>query len=222
MLGESVGLQFNSRRDMSKVKKTLLVVLALCAAAVFAIPASASAVEWKYEGEPLAEEKTIDLEGTLTREGMGYSFRCGYSAEATLFPGDEGEIRTIEFLPETCVEVGGGVYTAGCELKSSWAALPWRLHATKNEKGVISVAITNESPFEWPFMFNWQLSDCTYAGEYNWEWGHEQGLALYPLHEGGQIVSYSIKPPVYEGPYIPYGPGTIMHEGLVLEGLAIS
>jgi hypothetical protein len=132
---------------MSMTKKIgLLAALAVMAAA-FAVPAVASASNWKDKGVALTEMRTIPGSGKASFTGSLGGVSCGtITGEITLEPGSTGTIPKFSPTLSSCVGTGGlsGCTVTGITVKN----LPWGLHdeATYGTAGGLGggkVEITN-------------------------------------------------------------------------------
>ena len=128
---------------MKRTRIARLLALSAVTAAVLALPAFASAAEWTVEGEPLLEEQSIELEGTYGFESGYGSFQCDVRGEATLTPGDEGEVTDLELLAPC-----QGSFL-GCKVDPALET-PWSLEARATD---VFVAEAKET---------WTLPGCFY------------------------------------------------------------
>ena len=127
-------------------KRSPLLLGAIMAIAL-ALPAVASASEWTSEGEPILEEQPIELDGTYSYSvnGIG-SFVCTIHGEATLVPGDEGEISNLA-ASNPCK---GSFF--GCEVELLFET-PWPLEARAED------VLVND------LGERWRLCPPSYPGE---------------------------------------------------------
>ena len=110
--------------------KTMPLFLAALVAALLAVPAAASAVQWTEGGQPLQGSAEIELTGSL--EWTAFSqvgYYCEYAATATISPGDDGQITDVDF---TFCE-GRGNYS-GMPATGTALSLPWDIHAQSDGK----------------------------------------------------------------------------------------
>lgn len=117
---------------MRVLKVLPLLVIGMLASLALIGPATASATEWKYEGEPIAEEQ-IEFEGYFNFEILGSGVSCLVDGEATIANTGEpggGEITSFDFGPGC---TGFGTLYEGCEVESAEAALPMSLHLDGTE-----------------------------------------------------------------------------------------
>jgi hypothetical protein len=105
----------------------LFVVAAI--AAVFIVPASASAAEWMSGGKGLKGPAAIELNGSLGVEALGSSVGCSVSGSATLLPGDKGEITKLNFT--NCLTAGGT--WKKCKVQSTTSKLPITIQARSKD-----------------------------------------------------------------------------------------
>lgn len=152
---------------MTHAKKTLLLAM-VAIAAVFAVPAGASAAEWTKEGKPLTEAETIELDGTMRIAPSPTTwFQCEVHATATLKPGSEGTMTTMT-TPDLSACSGGGGYSQ-CH---AYAEMP------KSLRGTAPITATTSGTFTIPtnyFHMGWEL-DCAS----HWWWWNPNPLTATP------------------------------------------
>jgi hypothetical protein len=170
-----------------------LAAMAMVTMSAFAASASASTYQWVKNGQPLTSPQTVVLTGwAYATELSTSSYECEVKAEATLYPGNEGEITRFDFLPASCSGSGG---FEGCVLESGEAADSWPIQAT--EKGLVvkgfkivahygengcmydGYSLTTEATGDWVAKVNNQsaISTLSLGGE----------VSVYPL--GGEVTT---------------------------------
>jgi hypothetical protein len=153
---------------MSKARTVALLTAGALAMAALALPSLASASEWTFEGEPLQEEAAVQVEGTYGYSSFYGSFKCGIEGEATLLPGDEGEIAELVTTSEPCEG-----HFADCEVRPQFET-PWPIEA--RTKDILVTEATEK----------WLLSGCFFS-----EIVMEGSMQLTPGNPSG-ITSLSL------------------------------
>jgi hypothetical protein len=162
---------------MKRLRLTLPLMAAI--AAMLAIPGVAAAAEWTQEGKALEEPVTVQLSGSIGVTGGSIGFNCpDVTGEATLSPGDQGEITALDMGPG-CPGTGG---LNGATAAVTSVGLSWPLEAREN--GTVGL-IDPEwyAPFypRNPFDITWKLkaSELTLTPDYQW--------AISSFHVGGEV-----------------------------------
>jgi len=118
------------------LKKLTLLALAVAA---FAIPASASAAEWKFEGEPLKETASVTLSGGAGFTAGTNGAHATLDAVIDLEPGSTGKVTTLGI--SNCTGTGG---LTGLTCDATEENLPWTVHCNADGSVTITgVQITN-------------------------------------------------------------------------------
>lgn len=123
------------------IKKLTLLAAAVAALVAFAVPASASAAEWKFEGKGLTEMKTVKLSGPagFTVGGGAAGAHAVLDATLTLEPGSTGTV--TELTVTACTGTG---QLAGLTCHGTPVALPWTVHCNADGSMTITgVHLTN-------------------------------------------------------------------------------
>ena len=127
------------------IKKMLLVASMALAAVAFAAPGMASAAEWTHEGEPLAEEVTVQFEGTAKfedQEGNGVECTDAY-ADVDLEPGSTGKVTSFGPTNVSNCHVLGSLGSV-CSLEEVTSlALPWEVDVNAANFTITGVHIIN-------------------------------------------------------------------------------
>jgi hypothetical protein len=128
---------------MRSIKTMLLLACTAMVAVAFAVPAMASASNWKENGvpisgmqwteggAPLAGEGSISFSGPLNLTGSLGSLNCQVSGSASLSAGEQGHLNEFTVSPGSC-SIGGLLKASGCTgVKSVTAnSLPWAVNAS--------------------------------------------------------------------------------------------
>lgn len=121
------------------LKKLTLLVMAVAALVAFAVPASASAAEWKFEGKPLAEEVEVELSGGGAFSTAAAGAHGNLSAVVVLGPGSTGTVTSLTVSGCTGTGALNNVPCHGTALN-----VPWTLHCNSNHTVTITgVELTN-------------------------------------------------------------------------------
>jgi hypothetical protein len=167
---------------MNKARTVGLFALSIMTA--LALPAFASAAEWTREGEPLEEPQVIGLEGTYGHFTAFGSFKCPVQGEATLLPGDQGEITELQ-VTGPCQ---GSVFN--CKVEPVLET-PWQMEAQPS--GNIFISEAKE---------NWVFPECIFAPPV------EGSIELTPNNSGAMsslIISGTMEETVTGFPVPPNG-----------------
>jgi hypothetical protein len=101
---------------------------------------SAAGTHWvDVETGPLSGPATVGLSGALVVDVLGSGVQCPLSGEATLYPGDEGEIADPAIDAEGCVGFGA---LETCVVVDAEVAPLWTLQATEAGEVDIGLAYT--------------------------------------------------------------------------------
>jgi hypothetical protein len=135
---------------MKRVRLMFLLVATALTAVALSVPASAFAVEWTREAQPLEEPEVIELDGNLGISTFLFaSIDCDVSGEAILSPGDEGEITELTIDPESCQATG---IFSPCKVVEAEVSTPISLQATIEElKAEVTTGALN---------FRYEFSKC--------------------------------------------------------------
>jgi hypothetical protein len=108
----SHGFNHHQKGNMKRLRTKTLLVTAVTAALLVAIPASASASEWLKNGSTLTENATVKFSGAIERHLYVNKstpfYGCEFEAEALLKPGSTGELKSFSIKPQHCGGVGPG------------------------------------------------------------------------------------------------------------------
>jgi hypothetical protein len=106
---------------------------------------------WTEEGVEIGSPKTIELNGTTKWTFLGGGYECTVHGNATLWPGNVGEISSFEINPSTCKFFGGT--WSGCKATGAEATTPWNILAV-TESGKKRFLISG-------FSYVLKLKECT-------------------------------------------------------------
>lgn len=115
------------------IKKLTLLAFAVAALVAFAVPASASAAEWQFEGKPLEENATLTLSGFGAFSTGPSGAHGNLHAHITLEPGSTG---TVDALTVTNCKGTGGL--AGLTCHGTSEKLPWTIHCNPGGTATIT------------------------------------------------------------------------------------
>lgn len=124
------------------IKKMMLLAGMALAAIAFAVPASASALEWTDNGSPVAEEVEEEFAGRISFGNPlpgQTKFGCDVDVGVTVDPEGHATVTTFDITTSTCEGVLG---FAGCELiEDSVTGLPATLGIVNTNTVAITSAI---------------------------------------------------------------------------------
>jgi len=109
------------------LKKMMLLALMALAATAFAIPTSASADQWIYEGAEIGEGEELEqaYEGVLSfNTGPTGAFGCQVTAMVITEGPEAGRVTSFSPTTGTCT---GTIAFKGCVLAHHTANVPWRI-----------------------------------------------------------------------------------------------
>jgi hypothetical protein len=111
------------------LKKTMMLAMAAAVVAAFAVPATATANEWKHGAVNIVGNKQIDLTGqALFHSGVVGGIECQTTAQLTALAGSGGTGNVTKF--DTDLDEAGSTVTTKCKATGFLAGC--QVHATQS------------------------------------------------------------------------------------------
>lgn len=177
---------------MRRIKALPLFIAVALVGAALAVPASATAVEWKGGNLLSGEPGPIEFNGPVTWENGVSGLRCQVHAAGTLYPGNKGEITAFdvdgngEHGSAGCVTFG--TY-ANCAVKgATFTKVPPKLEAKSTNEALITQPITKVL---WTWTFSQDGGLCGPSNSVDGQlWKIRSDLVVGVLYTSGAISSF--------------------------------